>query len=258
MKKSLLPFGKIKVLLHNSKKEYNEASPFPHIVLDNFFDTEIVERVLAEFPGKNDIPWVDYYDGNQIKLANENEDHIGAFTRCFLSSLNSFEFLKFLEELVKIPNLISDPSLRGGGLHNIVRGGKLGIHTDFNKHQKHNWDRRLNLLLYLNKDWEEEFGGHLELWDSEMRACVKSISPLFNRMVIFSTTQTSFHGHPNPLNCPATKSRKSIALYYYTSSPNNIEDSKTHSTLFQNRPGEKKESSIKTKIKKKFHRIFLR
>ena len=131
--------------------------------------------MLSEFPGKNEIDWIDYYDGNQVKLANEDEANISAFTRYVLYSLNSSTFLKFLEELVGIPDLVSDPSFRGGGLHNIFRRGKLGIHIDFNKHQKYDLDRRLNLLLYLNKEWKEEFGGHIELWDPEMKKCVKKL-----------------------------------------------------------------------------------
>ena len=251
--RSPLPFEKMKALLPTAKKLYQEASPFPHIVFDDFFDAEVAEKVLSEFPGKNDIDWIDYYDGNQVKLANENEENIGAFTRYVLYSLNSSTFLKFLEELVGIPDLLSDSSFRGGGLHNISRGGKLGIHVDFNKHQKYDLDRRLNLLLYLNKDWEEEFGGHIELWDPEMKQCVKKVLPIFNRMVIFTTTATSFHGHPDPLNCPPDRSRISLALYYYTVGQE--ERGTTHSTLFRIRPGEKEESPNKIKIKKFFHRF---
>lgn len=253
--KPLLPIEKMNSLLPAAKKEYKEAYPFPHIVLDDFFDDEIVEKVLSEFPDKNDINWLDYFDRNQAKLANENEENIGAFTRYFLYSLNSSTFLKFLEELVGISGLISDPYFRGGGLHNISRGGKLGVHIDFNKHQKYKMDRRLNLLLYLNKDWKGEFGGHIELWDKEMKKCGKKVLPIFNRMVIFTTTATSFHGHPEPLSCPSDRSRKSLALYYYT-----LEDKKenalpAHSTLFQIRPGEKQDSLKKFKIKKFFHRL---
>ena len=147
-----LPLDKMKVLLPAAKKQYQKALPFPHMVFDDFFDAEVVEKVLTEFPGKNDIDWIDYYDGRQVKLANENEENISQFTRHVLHSLNSSLFTEFLEELVGIQDLVSDSSFRGGGLHNIFRGGKLGIHIDFNKHQKHNWDRRLNLLLYLNKE----------------------------------------------------------------------------------------------------------
>lgn len=253
--KSLLPLEKMESLLPGTKIKYQEGTPFPHFVFDDFFDDNVVEKVLSEFPGKNDIDWKDYYDPHQIKLANEKESNIGFFTRYLLYSLNSSTFLTFLEKLTGIPDLISDPYFRGGGLHNISRGGKLGVHIDFNKHQKYNLDRRLNLLLYLNKDWEEEFRGHIEFWDSGMKQCIKKILPIFNRMVIFNTTEASFHGHPEPLNCPADRSRKSLALYYYTIGHQEDDVSQTHSTLFKTRPGEKEESKSKTRIKKFFHRL---
>ncbi len=249
-KESLLPLGKMKSLLPEAKKTYAQAEPFPHIYFDDFFDNDVVERVLKEFPRENDIDWIKYYDGHQKKLANENETNIGFFSRHVLYSLNSSLFLRFLEELTGIKNLISDPSLRGGGLHNIYQGGKLGVHVDFNKHEQYGLDRRLNLLLYLNKDWREEYGGHIELWDREVKKCVRSYLPKFNRVVIFSTTKTSFHGHPEPLSCPKYMSRKSLALYYYTNGwPEKVQN-ENHSTIFKLRPDEKIEGKLTLKTKK--------
>jgi len=98
--RSILPLEKMRTILPSAKTQYQEASPFPHIVFDDFFDTEVVEKVLSEFPGKNDIGWIDYYGSNEVKLANENEENMGLFTRYVLYSLNSSIFLKFLEELV--------------------------------------------------------------------------------------------------------------------------------------------------------------
>lgn len=240
------------MLLPEAHKSYAEATPFPHIVMDDFFDEEVLDQVLREFPGIKDIAWHQYYDSNQIKLSNENEEYIGLFTRHVLHSLNSSIFLNFLEELTGIQDLISDPFYRGGGLHNILPGGKLGVHADFNKHQKYDLDRRLNLLLYLNKDWKEEYGGHIELWDKNMQKCVKRVLPIFNRVVIFTTTDHSFHGHPDPLNCPNPMSRKSLALYYYTHGRPEEDESQTHSTLFKLRPGEKEEGKWKMKVRRKF------
>ena len=163
-------------------------------------------------------------------------------------------FLKFLEELTGITNLISDPSFRGGGLHSIYRGGKLGVHVDFNKHEQYGLDRRLNLLLYLNKDWREEYGGHIELWDREMKECVRSYLPKFNRVVIFTTTSASFHGHPEPLSCPEHMNRKSMALYYYTNGRPEEGIEECHSTVFKLRPDEKVEGKLILKVKKVFLR----
>ena len=251
---SLLPLENMRLLLPEAKKVYAQAEPFPHIYFDDFFSSNVLERVLKEFPGKNDIDWVKYYDGYQKKLANENEKNIGLFSRHVLYSLNSSLFLKFLEELTGIECLISDPSFRGGGLHNIFRGGMLGVHADFNKHEQYGFDRRLNLLLYLNKDWREEYGGHIELWNKDMNQCVSSYLPKFNRVVIFTTTQTSFHGHPEPLACPENMSRKSLALYYYTNDQLGKDQSDYHSTIFKLRPDEKIESKLMLKTKKILNR----
>ena len=136
--------------------------------------------------------------------------------RWLLYQLNSSVFVNFLEELTGVGGLIPDPHFEGGGLHQIERGGFLKIHADFNRHPKLNLDRRLNLLLYLNEDWKDDYGGHLELWDREVARCVKRIAPVFNRCVVFTTTDFSFHGHPEPLACPPAVTRKSLALYYYS------------------------------------------
>ncbi len=110
----------------------------------------------------------------------------------------------------------------------IAKGGKLGIHADFNKQPTNGLDRRVNVLLYLNESWKEEWGGHLELWDS--KECVTKINPIMNRMVVFNTSSTSFHGHPHPLTCPDDVFRKSLALYYYTEG--RPEKTQSHGTLF--------------------------
>ena len=163
---------------------------------------------------------------------------MGDQTRLLLYQLNGSVFLQFLEQLTGIDGLIPDPYFGGGGLHQIERGGYLKVHADFNWHPKLRLDRRLNLLLYLNKDWKEAYGGHLELWSRNMTRCVQRILPIFNRCVIFSTTDTSYHGHPDPLRCPPSITRKSLALYYYTNGRPEQEQSAPHDTLFQERPGE--------------------
>ncbi|TYO60757.1 2OG-Fe(II) oxygenase, partial [Bradyrhizobium hipponense] len=146
--------------------------------------------------------------------------------------------LGFLERLTGIEGLIPDPYLLGGGLHMIPRGGRLAIHADFNIHKKLRLDRRLNLLLYLNYDWKEEWGGALELWDKDVKTKERAYLPIANRMVVFSTTDTAYHGHPDPLRSPKGKYRRSIALYYYTNGRPEDERSADHSTIFRMRPNE--------------------
>ena len=139
----------------------------------------------------------------------------------YTQKLNSDNFLKVLEDLTSYKEIISDPSLDGGGLHEIKNGGYLNIHTDFQNHTNYtNYKRKLNLLLYFNKNLENFKNSELELWDSSCKKMITKIEPKFNRCVIFSTLNPSFHGHPNPLKTKNDISRKSLALYYYIEEPN--------------------------------------
>ncbi len=230
-----------------NRDKYVTAKPFPHIYLDNVFPENVLNQILEEFPNSKQIDWQTYQNKNEVKLASRDEEKFGEFTRHFIHILNSKPFLTFIEELTGIKNLIPDSDLEGGGLHQILRGGLLKIHADFNKHPKTNLDRRINVLIYLNKDWFEEYGGHFELWDSNMEKAEVKILPIFNRMAIFSTTSKSYHGHPDALNCPEDKSRKSIAMYYYTNgrpSDEIDENLGKHSTLFKVRKDKLEDAKI--------------
>jgi Rps23 Pro-64 3,4-dihydroxylase Tpa1-like proline 4-hydroxylase len=140
--------------------------------------------------------------------------------------------------LTGIEGLLPDPHMQGGGIHQIHRGGFLRVHADFNKHPKFGLDRRLNLLLYLNKDWQEEYGGEIELWSRDMARCERRILPTARRCLIFSTLSDSYHGHPHPLTCPEGMTRKSIAMYYYTNGRPAEEQRPQHGTLWQKLPQE--------------------
>ncbi len=199
-------------------KDYISNPPFPNISFDDFFDDVQLRNILKEFPdlgqGKEDI----YYSNpNELKYASRGVSRFGPMTRSFVAYLNSQPFLEFLQQLTGIKEtLIPDPYFHGGGFHEIKRGGYLKLHVDFHKHKLLKLDRRINVLIYLNENWKEEYGGHFELWKKDKSRCVTKILPLFNRLVIFSTTDDSWHGHPDPLQCPEERSRKSLALYYYT------------------------------------------
>ena len=218
---------------------YASARPFPHLVIDNFFDPPLLDLVLTEFPRPGEIRWQQFHNEQEIKLASASEASFGPTTRLLLYHLNSITFLEFLSKVTGIANLIPDPCFDGGGLHQIVRGGKLAVHADFNKHPRYGLDRRLNVLVYLNKGWREEYGGHLELWNREMTRCEQKVLPVFNRLMLFGTTDFTYHGHPDPLQCPDGMTRKSLALYYFTNGRPQEEISGEHSTLFRARnPGE--------------------
>ena len=198
----------------------------------------MLEEVLAEFPSPHGGDWFAFDSATERKLATKDDADMGRATRHLLAQLNSSSFIEFLERLTGIDGLVPDPHFVGGGLHQIERGGHLKVHADFNRHPRTGLERRLNVLIYLNRDWREEYGGAFELWDVSMTRCETRVMPYFNRCVVFSTTSTSFHGHPEPLNCPPERTRKSIALYYYSKDRPESERGEAHNTLFKARPGE--------------------
>ncbi|MCI5049042.1 MAG: 2OG-Fe(II) oxygenase [Rickettsiales bacterium] len=226
------------------KDGYNSADPFPHAVIDNFMPSADATRLRKLFP-KPDAPfWFDWSKGdtkNQPK--KQGLGHIkrleGAhpFIHSVLAAFNSYAMVHFLETLTGIDGLIPDPHYHGGGLHQILPGGKLKVHSDFNYLEKLKLYRKINVLLYLNEGWREEYGGHIELWDKDMSHAVQKVAPIFNRCVIFNTDSYSYHGHPEPLACPDGTTRKSIAFYYYTRDGRD-DQLEAHSTLWQQRPDE--------------------
>lgn len=228
----------LKNLAIKYREAYSQAKPFPHITIDNFLPESLLDTILEEFPKVHSIDWQKFDAPSEKKLASKDELQMGDTIRLLLYQLNSSVFINFLENLTGIDGIIPDPYFEGGGIHQIERGGYLKMHVDFNRHKKLRLDRRLNLLIYLNKNWSEEYGGHIEFWNKDVTRCEKKILPIFNRCVIFNTTDFSYHGHPEPLTCPEGQTRKSLALYYYTNGRPEEEISHEHSTLFQARPGE--------------------
>jgi len=217
-------------------KKYQSADPYPHIVLENFLDPAILEKCIAEFNKLNETNgWINYKHYNEDKRGLNKIDLLPETIRNTINELNSPAFLEWLSAITGIRNLQKDDGLEGGGIHQSTRGGYLNVHADFTVHPHHrNWQRRVNVLVYLNKGWQEEWGGKLELWDKKMKACEEKVLPVLNRCVIFNTDADSYHGHPDPMTCPEGVYRRSIALYYYTVEENPYR----RATNYQARPGE--------------------
>ncbi|HZF08342.1 MAG TPA: 2OG-Fe(II) oxygenase [Thermoanaerobaculia bacterium] len=216
--------------------EYVQAAPFPHIAIDGLFEDEELAAVLREFPGPDEIQWRRFDNEKEKKLGYTYKSEVGPRLQNFLYFMNSAPVLEFLQALTGIDGLIPDPYYGGAGPHQILPGGFLNVHVDFNWHPLLRLDRRLNLIVYLNREWREEYGGHLELWDRDVTRCVQKILPVFNRTVIFNTTDFSYHGHPHPLRCPPPMSRKSVSLYYYSNGRPAEERSAPHDTVFPELP----------------------
>ena len=225
--------------------KYRTAQPFPHIAIDDFINADILRDLLTQFPGSEGL---EYFDRDQERLKYQYHPQIcGPKVRNLLTELNSQAFLAFLSAMTGYEGLISDPYYAGGGLHETKRGGHLGVHADFNVHGEMHVVRRLNLLVYLNDDWDEAWGGNLELWDTAMKSCQKKVAPIIGRAVVFNTSLDSFHGHPDPLACPPERSRRSIATYYYQSPVEGLANVPKRTTVFKPRPDSKDRTDWKVK-----------
>ena len=241
----VLDASELATLAETHTTAYRDAQPFPHVVIDNFLPPEMAQRALADFPRPEAPLWLDWKVRDTVhqpkKLGVGSAERLAQASPALqhiLFTLNSHAMLDFLEMLTGIVGLLPDPHFSGGGLHQILSGGKLAIHSDFNFDQRLKLYRRINVLIFLNVDWREEYGGQLELWDSTMKQCGQRILPVFNRCVIFNTDRDSYHGHPDPLKTPNHVTRKSLALYYYTRDPKPGDDD-IRTTDWQLRPHDK-------------------
>jgi len=248
---SLIDIDKLRDLAVENSDSYRKKQPFPHAIFDCVYSEKMLDKVIKEFRNSDDS-WREFNTKYEKKSQLCVEDDLGPVTRSLIHNLNSGPFLNFLEDLTGISGLIPDPYLVGGGLHKISQGGKLGIHVDFNKHKTMNVFRRINVIIYLNKDWKDEYGGHLELWDKEKTNSITKILPIFNRMVVFNTSSKSFHGHPEPLKCPKDIQRMSLALYFYTADEPGNQSANAHSTLFLNERNEAHSIGRRSRLKRFF------
>jgi len=235
IRSSVLDIDKLERRSDEFHAAYMAAEPYPHIVFDDFLERDAVAAAIAEFPPLDPAQWNNYLHANERKFSNTDPDTWGPTLQEILAVLNSPRFVAFVGELIGVQNLLPDPTLEGGGLHQSTTGGFLNVHADFTVHP-HNrrLQRRANILLYLNPDWKPEYGGDLEIWSKDMTHCVEKVSPVANRVLIFSTEQDSFHGHPDPMTCPEGTARRSMALYYFTLE----DDPVVRSTEYRARPGD--------------------
>lgn len=222
-------------------EQFRGARPFPHFVIDDFVDAETIATLNEEFVSvaERREEWQRFQSVAEVKFALADVTRMGPATVAMLTAFNSHPFVGFIEEVTGISGIIPDPGFVGGGMHEIATGGFLKIHADFNRHKHLRLDRRLNAILYLNADWDEAWGGHLELWDRTMSHAEVSLLPVAGRLVCFATDDFSYHGHPDPIACPPDRFRRSLALYYYTNGRPAHETSGEHTTLFRARPGER-------------------
>ncbi|MEO9822592.1 MAG: 2OG-Fe(II) oxygenase [Paracoccaceae bacterium] len=230
----LIPSDKAKEIGTSYAETYQAGQPYNHICIDNFLPEPVLENVIADLDTLP-APESSFARAQENLKSSYIPERLPTYTKNLFYAFNSRPFILFLEEMTGIKGLIPDPYFMGAGIHKTQNGGHLDIHADFNLHQMMQVERRLNILIYLNRDWQADWGGNFEIWKNDMSAKVKSFTPTFNRMVCFSTGSNTFHGNPEPVNHPDGEARQSIALYYYTATWG--PDRKSHTTLFKPRPG---------------------
>lgn len=231
----LIDFERLERALPEVRARYRDASPFPHVVLDDVVRPAAMAAVYAEFDAIDDETWRSYVHVNERKYANTDPTTWGPVLQGLSQAFASDRFVAFLGRLSGFEGLQADLSLDGGGLHRSLSGGYLNVHADFTAHHtRQTWRRRVNLLLYINRDWDPAWGGDLELWSSDMTRCESRVVPRGNRLLLFSTAEDSYHGHPEPLACPPDMARQSLALYYFTEDPHPL----VRSTDYRARPGD--------------------
>lgn len=206
------------------------STPFNHCVIDNFLDEDVASKVASEFPTFDSQEYNGNYN-NQIELKKTCNiwDRFLPNTYKLLAYLNSNSFVKVISKLTGCKDLQADPGLHGGGWHTHPVGGKLNPHLDYNIHPKLGLQRKFNLLIYLTPEWNTSWGGHFGLWNSKNEQPTelsKSIAPLYNRAILFDTTQDSWHGLATEVSCPTNKTRNSIAVYYLRAAPKNTSNRK--------------------------------
>ena len=197
---------------------YTTAQPYPHLVIDDLFAPELIERLVAEFPQAKNRDWLVWDTKHEFKTTSRGIDKLSTFTQMFCLWLNSRDFINAIEPIVNARNLVGDPLFHGAGLHEMYRDGWLEMHADYTRHFSLPLMRRFNILIYLNRNWNESWGGELVLQDLK-KGIRASYTPCFNRTIIFPTTAQTFHGVPKTLSCPINFSRKLLSIYYWTPIP---------------------------------------
>ncbi len=239
--------------IRNSKLNVNYfVDPYKHLVLDNFFEKDLVGECLNNFPEINENEWEFSNDEDiEIKYRSKwtSEFDIPEGLVDAIRIMNGADFLKAISEVFQIQKLVPDNYFAGGGLNITKKGGLLDVHVDGNYHDATGLNRRLNALFFLNPGWKKEWGGEFGLYDENGDKCVKKIEPILNRIIIFDTHDKSYHGLPDPIKFPEEISRKSILLYYYTKEPRPAEQIKIkepHSALWKKK-GSKDKRGKKTR-----------
>jgi len=214
--------------LEKQIEEYGKNPPFDYVVIDDFFQNDFAKKLAEDFPAFDSDEWHWYNNAIEVKKGCNNWNAFPKNTYSVFSYFNSQDWLNYLStKLLGEKKIYSDSGLNGGGWHTYKKGGKLNTHLDYSLHLKLGLQRKLNIIVYMSPNWKKEWGGALGLWGNESSEkpgdLVVSVWNKFNRAVIFDTTQNSWHGLPEPLSCPNNESRQSLAAYFLSEPPEDVD-----------------------------------
>jgi Rps23 Pro-64 3,4-dihydroxylase Tpa1-like proline 4-hydroxylase len=228
------------------RQQVRTAVPFPHVLIDDFLDADLTREVLRSWPSYEDAARI----GKEFRSINErnkvqvtDSSRFPPALRELNEALASPEFVETASSIFAIPDLLPDPELVGGGLHQTGSQGRLDVHVDFNYIEAKKLHRRLNILIYFNDGWLPEWGGQLELWNRDVSKRIHAFDPILNRCIIFETSEISFHG-VTEVTCPKDVVRRSFAGYYYTKAVPAQWNGESHTTIFKARPEESFKSGL--------------
>jgi Rps23 Pro-64 3,4-dihydroxylase Tpa1-like proline 4-hydroxylase len=195
------------------KENFLKGLPFENLVIDNFLNDEYANELYNLFP-ENFDSWYKYENPIEYKYTYDKINELDEKMKHFFYYLSSNKIIDIMRKITNIENLTYDEYLHGAGLHCHPRYGKLNIHLDYEKHPFSGKERRLNIIYFLSKNWDNSWKGQNELWDKEAKECVKKTDIIFNRAIIFKTNDISWHGLPEKILSPDNQFRKSLAFYY--------------------------------------------
>jgi Rps23 Pro-64 3,4-dihydroxylase Tpa1-like proline 4-hydroxylase len=226
------------------KTQFLSGLPFENIVIDNFLEQSYAEKLYQLFPSDFEN-WYHYENPIEVKYAFDHIDELPLELKKYFYYLSSDQISKKITEITNIPDLEYDEYLHGAGLHSHPRYGRLNIHLDYEKHPYSGKERRINIIYFLSKEWQESWNGNNELWDQEAMKCVKKTQVKFNRAIIFKTNDISWHGLPEKIMCPENIFRKSLA-YYYVSPLNTAKEEQQYrrKAKFVKRPEDPKNTNM--------------
>jgi len=206
------------------KTEWTASGSTKFVLFESFLLDGICEllRDFSAIHERSAAPQLRKHKHVRGKVGARDRSSMSEAQRKFFDEVNSPRFVRHLTDITGIAPIYPDSELFGGGLHETRRGGFLNVHTDFNHHPKTGKHRRLNLILYLNPNWHDEWNGQIELWDHSVSRTLLKANPTMNRALLFETSETSYHGHPSPLETPPHVRRQSLAVYYYSEWPEGV------------------------------------